>query len=248
MTLARTEFRTQRVLALVDQYLPQAKHSNRTHTDWNVAGPALIARSAHSLRAIAALQPGQHHFDAGIILRTMFEHIATFAWLAADPTTRMPLWVRNDREQRLKADNDARSVNDPLLSDQLRQMFQADIDAVPSGAPAYPVLPDRARQADLHWQANIEHYPGPNERSSLRGTYRILYRMGSAFAHATPMGLDEVVQKAAPDTLVIGPKQPFNQQFNFFTIAPTVLGTGLLISGVTLGWPQISELNGAFQD
>ena len=98
--------RSDRVLALLARYLPQAKHGTGAHDDWLVAGPALIARAARALQAIRTLRPGLFNLDAGVLLRSMFEYIVTFAWFAADPAAYAPLWVKADRVQRVRGDND----------------------------------------------------------------------------------------------------------------------------------------------
>lgn len=239
--LRESHVRTSQVLALVGRYLPQAKHSLGEHTDWNTAGPALIARATRSLQAIATLQNGLFNADAAVVLRTMFEHVVTFAWLAADPPAHLPLWVKFDRQQRISADNDARAEGDPLLADEERAGFQQEINGC---AGTFPGLPARAHAADVHWSALLEQHPGPRSRYSFRGMYRVLYRHASALTHVTPYGLHAFIAGDRPNLIIGGELVP--EEFNSFTLAPAVLGSGLVISGHALGWPSMEELDDAF--
>ncbi len=55
------------------------------------------------------LEPRGRAVDAGTLLRSLYEHLVHFAWLAADPSTaRIQEWHKHDLQMRLKADNDAR--------------------------------------------------------------------------------------------------------------------------------------------
>lgn len=239
--LRESHVRTTQVLALVSRYLPQAKHSLGEHTDWNTAGPALMARATRSLQAIAVLQGGLFNADAGVVLRTMFEHVVTFAWLAADPSDRLPAWVKYDRQKRIAADNDARAAGDSLLNDQERASFQQEIDTCSGN---FPDLAARAHAADVHWSALLEQHPGPESRYSFRGMYRVLYRHTSALTHVTPYGLHAFIAGDPPNLIIGGELVP--EEFNSFTLAPAVLGSGLVISGEALGWPTFEELDEAF--
>jgi hypothetical protein len=72
-----------------------------------------------TLRHIA-LQPLGRAVDAGTLVRSLYEHLVHFAWLAADPSpARMEEWRKNDLQMRLRADNDARLRGEKLYTDNL---------------------------------------------------------------------------------------------------------------------------------
>ena len=77
--------------------------------------------AAH-LRAIAHQQAA---FPSAVIgwqlLRSMFEYVATYAWIAADPTTRSGQWLKSDYAQRLKLDNDFRELGETFLDEVERE-------------------------------------------------------------------------------------------------------------------------------
>lgn len=240
--LEAADLRSQRLLQVIDRYLPAAKHSTGAHDDWQLAGPALIARGVRGLHAVRALRPALCNLDAGVVVRSMFEHVVTFAWLAVDHTARMPIWVKYDRQQRIRMDNDCRSAQMPLLSDEVHAQYVAEIAAI---AGELPSLLNRAEAADSHWSTVIAEHPPSSDRTSFRGIYRTLYRHGSALAHATHYGLHPIIEDHEPGVFVIGPER-IEDTTNSFTLAPVVLGMGLVISGVALGWPSMDELNEAF--
>src|SRR5512132_4502770 len=60
---------------------------------WPLVGPALIARATGSLEAILALVPLRREADADTLLRSLYRHVTTFAWLAGEPgEERMRRW------------------------------------------------------------------------------------------------------------------------------------------------------------
>lgn len=240
--LDAADLRSQRLLAVVNRYLPTAKHSTGAHDDWELAGPALIARGVRSLQAVRALRPGLFNLDAGVVVRCMFEHMVTFAWLAVDPPARLPLWVKYDRQQRLRMDNDCSSAGLPLVSAEVRAQFTAEIAAIPGELPP---LPERAEAADNHWCNLIAEHPPATDKGSFRGIYRTLYRHGSALAHVTHYGLHALIHEHQRGVFTIGAERIENTT-NSFTLAPVVLGMGLVIAGAALGWPSMDELNDAF--
>jgi hypothetical protein len=60
--------------------------------------------------------PDEHESSAGIVARVLYEHVTLFSWLAIDPPTNLPQWVRHDRVERLKVHNDLARFGRPVLS------------------------------------------------------------------------------------------------------------------------------------
>jgi hypothetical protein len=70
-----------------------------------------------SLEAILALVPLRREADADTLLRSLYKHVTTFAWLAGEPEERMRRWLKSDCEGRLHADDDCRKVGVKILDD-----------------------------------------------------------------------------------------------------------------------------------
>src|SRR4051794_21447918 len=117
--LARSEQASRRsraMLGLIDQLYPRTVPATGAHHDWPAAGWAMLARSAGSLGSVMALLAPRRAIDAAVLARTLYEQAVTFAWIAINPTEHARRWVRWDRRQRIKADNDLRDVGaEPVL-------------------------------------------------------------------------------------------------------------------------------------
>jgi hypothetical protein len=132
--------------ALVRPYLPVDVLVHGPAGAWPLVGPALIARATGSLEAILALVPLRREADAGTLLRSLYEHVTTFAWLAAERgEERMRRWLKSDCEARLRTDDDCRKVGVKILDDDRREEFEETVAALPNGMPA---LLDRSEAAD----------------------------------------------------------------------------------------------------
>ncbi len=173
--------------------------------------------------------------DAGVLSRSLFEQVVTFAWIAIDPATNADAWVRWDRQQRIKANNDLVDRGaPPLLEPDVREQFRAFIDAG-------PVMPDnlaqRAEEADRYWAPQVDAIePDPTSSRSFRGMYRYLYRTDSQPTHAAVASLEPFVidgpdaghRRVLPVETDPGLRTPF-------TRAPLLYALGLLVVESALG-------------
>ncbi len=190
--------------------------------------------------------PLEREADADVILRTLYEHVTTFAWLAAEPNEeRMQLWLKADSKQRLKADDDCAKVGYPMLEPGLRGELEHNVATIQGSAPN---LPDRAAAADAYWSGKIMGLHGSETPTSLRGLYAFAYRRLSAIAHPSNMGLNAVAVPldGGPATRVqleqIRPelKGPFG-------LGSVVYAIGLYVAGQSLGWPAPSAVDGVLE-
>lgn len=173
----------ERLCSLFEARLPLAIESDGQEDDWNVIGPAMLAGAVRHLRAIAQLQTS---LPSGVIswqlVRSMFEYVATYCWIAADPATRTEQWLKSDYVQRLKLDNDFRELGDELLAKDERQRI---VDFRPEAAEMPGSLVDRAKQADAAWADRVRELAAslPEENRSFRALYPLIYRNASRFTH-----------------------------------------------------------------
>lgn len=242
--VARAEQCAANLVALVDAHLPQAWSDEGGHENWSVAAPALIARSARTLSAIFVLRQSGHASDAAVLLRTLYEHLATFAWLAASPTPeRLLAWVADEYRSRVAAFGEYNAIGAHDLYDaQAVAYFESRIDEAKKLKLNYPKLPQRVREADQHWSAALEMHSGSDRRYGFTGMYAPIFRMTSALAHPTPGGINPFVwATGTPGIVAIGPEF-LDVAENVFTISPAVMLAGLLVASATLGWPDPDAL------
>lgn len=172
-----------RLCTLVESRLPLTVESDASEDDWNVVGPAVIAAATGHLRAIAHLQ---ETFPSGVIvwqlLRSRFEYVATYAWVAADPSARAEQWLKSDYVQRLKMDNDFRELGHKLLQDADRRRVA---DFRPEASEMLGSVVDRAKRADEASAGQFGQLEGYllEENRGFRALYPLVYRNGSQFTH-----------------------------------------------------------------
>ena len=186
---------------------------------------------------------GGQSVDAATLGRSLYEHVVHFAWLAADPSAaRLQEWRKTDLVQRLKADNDARSVGVPLFDDQARAQLQAQVEAMTGNDL---ILANLAIAADKHWAGKLPGMGTHRQTSSFKGMYAVLYRNYSGTAHPSYVGLNHVVEDVT-DTRkrVIVEKRPEGR--GPVGMATVVYALGLYVAAQSLGWPDANRVTAAF--
>jgi Family of unknown function (DUF5677) len=137
---------------------------------WPLIGAALASRMTTTLRSILDLQPAEREADAGILLRSLYEHAVHLAWLGADPSVaRIEEWRRHDLVLRLTADTDMRQHGVELLTNEIRAELEAQVGRMQGHKL---VLAKLAVAADQHWTGTLPGMSASPEVSSFRGSAR----------------------------------------------------------------------------
>jgi Family of unknown function (DUF5677) len=202
--------------------------------DWPLTGFAMLSRACGTLGSLMALIPERRSGDAAVLARTLFEEVVTFAWIAIDADTNAEAWVRWDRRQRIKADNDMQDVGAPALLDP--DVLQA-FEAVIAGGPMMPDdLTQRARDADAYWSQHVDAImDDPAGERTFRGMYRYFYRGESQHAHAAVSSLEALIVKAAePGKLHVLAVETDAGRLGPFTRAPMLYALCLLVAEAAL--------------
>ena len=218
-----TEF-ADRLCSLVESSLPLAVVSDGSQDHWNVVGPAIITGATRHLRALLALESFRSKVISYQLLRSLFEYVVTYAWIAADPDSRTEEWLKYDFKQRLKADNDFRELGEALLTDEKREWVESQL---PEVAPM-PDLVSRSRQADEAWAETLDELDEylPEEHRRFRRLYPLIYRNASQFTHPSSSSVDAFLTRDG-DQLHIGEENRSERD-------PVLTGTGVLASGLAV--------------
>ena len=157
--------------------------------------------------------------------RSMFEYVATFAWVGADSATRAEQWLKSDYVQRLKLDTDFRGLGEPLLEEADRARIAASLPSVAEMTD----LASRTRVADEAWADQLEEFDGylQDEFRSFRRLYPLIYRNGSRFAHPSTHVVHAFVTGNPPE-LRVGDEQPLER--DIAQIGSGVLALGLAVA------------------
>jgi hypothetical protein len=239
------ERRARALVDLVRPRLPVEVRVGGAADAWPLVGPGLIARQVGAVEAIFAIRPLEREADAIVMLRSLYDHSVTFAWLAADPgVDRHRCFLKSDSSARLKADDDCRKVGVPILLDEKRAEYQRQVDELPAVMP--PLL-DRAVDADEHWTGRIAGLRGADTTHSYRGLYAIAYRRHSAYDHASVMGLNAVTVDLPRGGQRVQLEERESESYGVFGLTTILFAFTLFIGAQTLGWPDRAAAEAAFE-
>lgn len=216
----------ERLCNLVESRLPVTVVSDGSEDDWSVVGPAILAAAVRHLRAIAHLQ---QTLPSAVItwqlLRSMFEYVATYAWVAADPAIRTEQWLKYDYVHRLKLDNDFRELGEAFFDDDTDRRR---VEGFRPHVTAMPDLVSRARSADEAWAERLQELEAtlPEGNRSFRRLYPVIYRNGSRFTHPSSHVVDALVT-GNPTQLAVGDERPLERDL-------ALIGTGILALGLAV--------------
>lgn len=224
-----------------------------------MTGPAMLSRSAGTLKSMMLLMPERHLVDALVLLRALYESVVVFSWMAAQAPERPERWVAWCREDALHVHNDWNQGGRPVLSpatiaeyqDYIRDVRERSglarqdergkyTDALVPGVDVMATDCDRWwGQIVAGWSA--DSYVGDlgqitGWHSSLRGLYRWIYRIGSSVTHAGHRSLEPFITSDASRLLVHDENRAEN-------LVPYGLGCYLLglqigVAEQVFGWPD----------
>lgn len=239
------EQRARNLIALVEAHLP-VEVGPVGHADaWELVGPSLISRQVGSLTALLGLRALGGEADPLVLLRTLYEHAVTFAWLAADPgADRHQRFLKSDAVSRLGMDDDARKVGVKLLDDLHRAKFQRQAEELPKEMPD---LLQRAEAADGYWVGRLLALEDSSSTRSYRGLYAIAYRRHSAIAHPSLMGLNTVTVDLPGNRRRVQLERRDPDMRGPFGLGAILLAFSLFISSCTLNWPKQDAVKAAFE-
>ena len=241
-----------RAIALVEERLPiTVDCSDGSFADWRVAGPALVTSATATLRSIFSLEPWPTNVAAvNHLTRVLTEQVVTFAWLADDPTGRLPVWAAelglrrtklHNRIESLRAEASYRAVIDAEFPEGL--LTEGRLTQYAELAEAAGPLPDlfvRCKQADSAWRASFDGL----DSHPLAHVYNVVYSHLSAGMHAGVQSTFPYVQHDAGTThTTIG--GPFHSEGEEGTwgLATIIYCLMLLVSSEALGWPEASDVH-----
>jgi len=232
------------LIDLVEGRLEVEGDAGGAETAWPMVGPALLVHATSNLRSIVfRLRPDEAHNDASRLLRSLYDHVVTFAWLGADPPPRLALWRKEDLQERLKIHREFADAGELLIPDADREQMERDIARLDGKAPD---LASKAALADKHWIPRIGGALRADSLSSFRGFYTILFREHSGLVHATMRGLNHVTVDLAPPRKRVVLEAPLGESRGPYGMATVVYGVGLLVAAQALGWPDAEAVNAVF--
>jgi hypothetical protein len=168
---------------------------------WEVARAALMARMAGTLRHLGYLAPSSSRIDGIALARTLVDHVITFAWLSADPSERLPRFLRNSYGSMLTKDQRAtQRCEDALLTDEVRAKVEEYNGIHLHGMPN---LYDRATQADESFRGEIAAALPPSlEVLGFVDLYNKVYSGYADYDHPSTLGLGVFMHRDVNEQVV----------------------------------------------
>ena len=204
---------------------------------------AFLGRFAGTAEAITALLPLRREIDSHCLMRVLYEHVVTFAWIAAGPIKeRIDLFKKNDGVERIKVDNEFRQINGEALRPEVRAYFEGVCASISAD---FPPLTERALKADEYWAGRIEGMGKRRSPYSFSGFYRVLYRHGSALVHPTVYGLQRLVTDLPSGAKQVHIERDAEER-SPSGMAAILVGQALFVSADVLGWPTADEIMAIF--
>lgn len=151
-------------------YETRVPTSSTTGQSWEAFALATLARSHYTLRTILGLGRDRE-VDTAVLLRAMFEHVVTFAWLLVDPVNHFPMLLRSEYDQRIKQRRDLVEFGISGINVDENEIRRSLIDMGPRCAP--DVLA-RTKLANSYWTRC-----GSVWIWNFRRAYGTLYRLGA---------------------------------------------------------------------
>lgn len=218
--------------------------------NWELVAPAFVFTGMSCLCSILALGqfglPRSGTQDANVLLRRLYEHAVTFAWIAVDPDVHVRAWLASDYENRLKINRELRDLGDAGLAAATEQKYKSYVAARPK---LMGDVKTRTIEADRYWSTKIALHgrkaPLPTRKLSFEALYTMIYRGASADAHATAGGISPWIHGTGDGSFVIAVKGGDNEDFPF-TFAPIVFASWLFVVEHVLRWPAADEVAATF--
>lgn len=223
------------LVALVDARLPERFWREPL---WRLASTALVARMAGLVDTMALLADKRRPSDVLVLLRVLYEHVVTFAWLAIDPQVRVEKWSDHAAYWQRKTHNDALTWGHSLLTDA--ELAEAD------NAQPLPSLEKRAAEVDDYWEPRIPGFRPRQDFLSIRGLYVGIYRMASRPTHAQAESVGGSVDASRYPRVV---KREAADDMVWSALAVPLFSMALMVSHRRLGWPDfnaVRAINDAF--
>lgn len=232
------------LLALVDDRLPERFY--RSEGFGRPALCALVARMAGILDSITLLVGSGRQQDTLVLLRTLYEHMLLFCWIAIDPEHRTLQWRDHAVVQRRKLHNDVRDFGVELMSaEELAEA--AELEALPGG------LQQRAEEVDAFWSQRIRGFRPPLKGDkegllTVRGLYTAIYRLASRVSHAQIETIGDCIDMTGYPARPAVVHAERDETMTWSAIGTPVFAMALMVCHHRLGWPddaRVRDINDA---
>ncbi len=214
---------TLELAGLVRRQLPMRFYAGETW--WAIFGSASLVRMCDTAESLLAQLEARRDADAQDLLRSLYEQVVAFGWIAINPDERHQRWIDDAGAQMLELHRQGESFGETVLTE--------DEVGVAEQAERLPPMIERAGEVDEYWGGRAPRLH-TGELLSFRRLYLSIYRVGSGTtleSYITPKERRIVVDRAREHTL------------RWYALAGPLLGMALLVAAQRFVWLDWDELN-----
>jgi hypothetical protein len=174
--------------------------------------------------------------DARALLRSLYEQVVVFSWVAVDPATRLERWEGASRKEQLKLHNETLRYGETILTPKEAEEFAA--------APGVPPTATMTHELDKYWPGRISGLHEAGGLLSFHGLYQSVYRVGSRQTHGTFAALDPYVQgwPRRRQVAAITVRESTEDDMLVYSLAAPLLGIALLVAARSFAWLDEAEI------
>jgi hypothetical protein len=215
---------------------------------------------ADTVEAVMSLMRNGNDVDGRTLVRSLYEQVVTFAWVAIDPGAHYIRWLGQALWNDLQLHNDASEFGVAVmapdevvhtkqllgLGDDEREDNQAAECGMPRprrSRPAsdrlLPPVPERAHAADVHWSSRIEGLHPPHHMLSFRGLYPVAFRVPSRAVHGAAGALGFYIT-ARPNRRVVHVAREDGRLL--WALVGPLFGMGLTVAAQEAWWIDEGEV------
>jgi len=224
---------TDAINALIAERLPLQSPPG---DEWPPIALGFLARGGTLLESLTQLVEQGMHGEAQMLLRVVFEHVATFCWLAIDPMVHLGQWREWSDARRLKLHRDALRFGIEVLT--------PDEVTASEGATRPLPLPQMAQEIDEYWsevstafRPYTEGGDDPPSILTFRGFYTAVYRKGSNLIHADMASPDRFATMPLIGQVTIHAREKRSENPDYPAFSIALVGFLLIVFDHHFSWP-----------
>jgi hypothetical protein len=204
---------------------------------WPVCATAALLRTCDTVDSIMALMGKRKLGDARALLRSLYEQVVVFSWVAVDPDTRLERWEGESMKEQLKLHNETLRYGQTILTPK-----QVTDSAAALGVPPTATM---AHELDEYWPGRVSGLHQAGGLLAFHGLYQGIYRVGSRQTHGTFAALDPYVQgwPRRKQGAAIKVRESTEDNMLVYSLAAPLLGMALLIAARHFAWLEETEIH-----
>ena len=207
------------LIGIVRRQLPMRFYAGETW--WAIFGSASLVRMCDTVDSLLDLMAGRRDADAQDLVRSLYEQVVAFAWIAVNPDDRHQRWIDDAGAQMFELHGEGAAFGETVLTE--------DEVAVAEKAERLPPMIERAAEVDEHWG---DWLAMPDDLS-LRRLYLTIYRVGSGTtleSYILPKERRIIVDGARAHTL------------RWYALAAPLLAMALIVASQRFVWLDDDEV------